>query len=119
MDTSTVLYVDDEENNCFLFQKLFESRYNIITALSGPDALKKMESNQSIDTVISDMRMPGMSGIEFIRIARESHQDINYYILTGFEFNDDIEKAIKENIIKGYFTKPIQIPEIEEAISQN
>lgn len=119
MDTSTVLYVDDEENNCFLFEKLFESRYNVITALSGPDALKKMENNNSIDIVISDMRMPGMSGIEFIRIARESRANINYFILTGFEFNDDIERAINENIINGYFTKPIQIPEIEEAISQN
>ena len=68
---TTILYVDDEDVNLFLFEKTFESYYTVITAKSGDEGLKKIEEHQKdIAVVISDMRMPGMNGIEFIEIAR-------------------------------------------------
>jgi YesN/AraC family two-component response regulator len=113
----TILYVDDEKINLFIFERLFEKKFNIVTAPSAKDALSILEkSDTPIDILISDMRMPVMNGIELINKAKHQHPDIMYYILTGFEFNTDIEKAFESKLIKNYFKKPINVQEIETSI---
>lgn len=113
----TILYVDDEKINLFIFERLFEKKFNIITVLSAKEALSILEkSDTQIDILISDMRMPVMNGIELINKAKQQHPDIMYYILTGFEFNTDIENAFESKLIKKYFMKPINVQEIESSI---
>ncbi|MGL1888733.1 MAG: response regulator [Reichenbachiella sp.] len=113
----TVLYVDDEDLNLFLFEKGFENIYNIITAKSGTEGLEKLEEHGTeIIVVISDMRMPKMNGVEFITIAREKYTNIAYFILTAFDYNEEIDEAIQNKIIHKFFTKPFDIKEIEVAI---
>lgn len=115
----TLLYVDDEEMNLFLFEKSFETDYKIITALSGEEGLEKLEKkSDEIIVVISDMRMPGMSGIEFIKKARENYTRIAYFILTGFEYSDEIDAALKAGEIQQFFTKPFDIDQIRGAIQK-
>ena len=117
--TITLLYVDDEEMNLFLFEKSFETEYNVITAISGEAGLEKLhEKSDEIIVVISDMRMPGMSGIEFIRKARETHNKIAYFILTGFEYSDEIDGALKAGEIHKFFTKPFDVDEIRNAVEE-
>ncbi|PIB35888.1 hypothetical protein BFP72_11035 [Reichenbachiella sp. 5M10] len=115
----TVLYVDDEELNLFLFEKSFESLYQVVTALSGPEGLEKLESHHDqIIVVISDMRMPTMNGVEFITKARAKFSNIAYFILTAFDYNQEIETAIEQKIIHKFFTKPFDTQEIQEAIDE-
>ncbi len=114
-----ILYVDDEESNLFIFKVNFERKYPVITAISGEEGLEKLSDHpDEIIVVISDMRMPSMNGVEFIRKARETHDNIFYYILTGYDFNEDIEEALKAGEIQKFFKKPFDIQEIEGAILQ-
>lgn len=104
----TILYVDDEEVNLFLFQRMFESRYRILTAGNAEEALRLIQSNSGeVDAVISDMRMPGIDGLTFIRRARQFADEIPYYVLTAFSYDKDIEKAIEDQLIRKAFTKPL------------
>ncbi len=115
----SILYVDDEEPNLFLFKVSFEDRYEVITSNSGEEGLKKLgEAHSKIIVVISDMRMPEMNGVEFIRKAQERFTNIGYFILTGYDYDDEIDKALKENVVHKFFTKPFKQEEIEEAIEE-
>lgn len=109
----TILYVDDEEVNLFLFQRMFESRFNVLTANGAEGALALLNAHpDSIDAVISDMRMPGMDGLTFIRLARELFPNTGFYLLTAYLNSPEIEKAIEDKIIRKAFTKPLDIPTI-------
>ncbi len=113
----TLLYVDDEDPNLFLFRANFEDKYHVLTAKSGKEGLKVLENHHNeIIVVISDMRMPEMNGIDFIKNARKHYDKIHYYILTAYEYNVDIARALDDNVINRYFTKPFNAAEIEEAI---
>jgi response regulator RpfG family c-di-GMP phosphodiesterase len=113
----TVLYVDDEENNLFLFKASFSGEYNVLTALSGNEGLEKLEKfHKDIIVVISDMRMPNMNGIEFVQKARERYSNIAYFILTGFDYNEQIQNALNNNLIQSFFTKPFDVAEIKKSI---
>ena len=114
---TTILYVDDEDINRFIFEKNFESSYQVHTAFSGTDALDKLNTHSDdISIVISDMRMPGMSGVDFISKAKKTYDKMGYFILTGFDSNDEIEEAINNKIVRKCFKKPLDITEIESAI---
>ena len=115
----TILYVDDEDINLFLFQKGFESKYSVITANSGGKGLEKLaEHSDEIIVVISDMRMPLMSGTEFVRKAKALHQNIVYFILTAFEYSEEIDNAIKSKLVQDFFTKPFNYEKIDAAINE-
>lgn len=113
-----VLFVDDEPINLLLFEKNFEKAYIIITAESGYEGLKKLSNNPAIKIVVSDMKMPGMSGVEFIRKAKKEYPAVAFYILTGFGITEEIADALNEKIINKYFRKPFNIWEIENAINE-
>lgn len=116
----TILYVDDEDVNLFLFERTFESTYKVITAKSGNEGIKKLHDHKDeIIVVISDMRMPEMNGIEFITKAKSKFSNIAYFILTGFAQNDEIDVALKTGLIRKFFTKPYELSEIKDAISES
>jgi len=115
----TLLYVDDEEINLFLFKATFASKYQVITAVSGSEGLKKLEGHHNeIIVVISDMKMPEMDGLAFILCAKEKYLHIAYFILTAYEFDERIEEALENNVIQKFFTKPFDVAELEVAIEK-
>lgn len=113
-----LLYVDDEKINLKIFTALFRKKYDVFVAESGPKALPILQEHTDIDYVISDMKMPEMDGLEFIRKASENHPSINYYILSGFYQDDKITKAIEEGLILEFFEKPFDIDQIQEALEK-
>ena len=113
-----ILYVDDEPINLSIFEINFRKKYKIITASSGPKGLEKLEDNKDVIIVISDMKMPEMDGIEFIRKAKEKYLNVSYFILTGFDITDKISAALEDNTIQKYFRKPLNIKEINAAIQE-
>lgn len=112
----TILYVDDEPTNLILFEINFRKKYNILSAESGTEGLNKLKGNTDIIIVISDMNMPGMNGLEFIQEAKESHEFVAYFILSGYDMNDEIKRALDSKLILEYFTKPFNKNKIEKAI---
>jgi response regulator RpfG family c-di-GMP phosphodiesterase len=113
----TILYLDDEDINLFIFEANFKNTFNVMTSNSAPKALKLLDDHKDeIIVVISDMRMPDMNGLEFIKEARKKHDNMYYYILTGFEYNEDINAAVESKLIKKFFNKPFEVREIEQEI---
>jgi CheY-like chemotaxis protein len=112
-----IMYVDDEKVNLQLFELIFSKKYEVITAISGISALNLLEENLDTMIVISDMKMPLMTGIEFIHIAKEKYPDIKYYILTGYDITNEIQEALDTKLIMRYFRKPFDINEIDKTIS--
>ena len=112
----TLLYVDDEPLNLTLFEINFQKKYTVRTALSGKEGLDILGSEPSIAVVITDMKMPGMNGIEFIRKAKENFPEIIFFILTGYEITEEITRALEEKLIHKYFKKPFLMKEMETAI---
>ncbi len=113
----TILYVDDEDVNLFLFQHTMDSHFNILTASSGAEGLDILESNEEIVAVVSDMSMPEMDGVEFIGTAKPKFPKLYYLILTGYSFNQEIKDAVDSGMVSGFFTKPFEVDELQGAIN--
>ena len=117
-DLGVVLYVDDEPINLKLFTIMFRGVYDIVTKESGAEALETLKENSGIRAVISDMKMPGMNGIEFIQQARKHREDLPYFLLSGYGLTPEIEEALEDKLIDGYFQKPLKKAKIEEELNR-
>jgi two-component system, response regulator, stage 0 sporulation protein F len=117
-DPVTILYVDDEPINLMLFETLFNKKYRVITAESGYRGLEILKEQPEIQVIISDMKMPGMSGLEFVQRASTLFPEILYYILTGYEITHDIQKSMQTGLITEYFQKPFNMDMIDESITR-
>ncbi len=111
-----ILYVDDEVINLKLFSYNFSEKYEVVTSTCGLEGLECLRKYPDIKIVISDMKMPNMNGLDFIARAKEIYSDKRYYILTGFDINEEIISALNNNLILKYFSKPYNIKEIEDTI---
>jgi two-component system, response regulator, stage 0 sporulation protein F len=115
---SKLLYVDDEPLNLYIFEVNFGKRFNVITGLSGFEGLDHLKAHPEIEIVVSDMSMPGMNGLEFIRKAKEEYPYISFFILTGYDITEEIQNALDENLIHRYFRKPLNAKEITMSIEE-
>jgi response regulator RpfG family c-di-GMP phosphodiesterase len=111
-----ILYVDDEATNLFLFQELLKMDFEVVTALSGREGIGIIKENADIGVVFSDMKMPGMNGIEFLSEARGLLSEVPFYILTGFEVTESIRTALDNGLILKYFKKPMDLQEITKEV---
>ncbi len=101
----TILCVDDEQHNLDALRRTLRKEYTIITALSGPEGLEVLKNNK-ISLIISDQRMPNMSGVEFLKKTIEMSPDIVRIVLTGFTDVEDLIGAINTGQVYRYITKP-------------
>lgn len=111
-----ILYVDDEPVNLMLFEINFSKGYEILTAESGFLGLEILKENPETLIIISDMKMPSMNGIEFIKMAKVKYPDKKFYILTGYEITKEIQDALDTGLIMKYFSKPFNVKEIDNEI---
>jgi two-component system response regulator (stage 0 sporulation protein F) len=116
MEKIKILNVDDEPINGMMFKSVFKDKYTIFTAESGLAGLEVLRINNDIDVVISDMRMPGMNGIEFIRQAKDKYPQIRCFVLTGYDVTPEIQKSIDAGFLCKCFLKPLNLKEIDESI---
>src|SRR5690606_1331 len=79
----SVLYVDDEENNLISFKATFRMKYKVYTAISGAKAIEMVKAHP-IDIIITDQRMPGMTGVEFLEEIIKINPDSMRILLTGY-----------------------------------
>ena len=111
-----VLYVDDEPINTTLFKINFKKYFDIVLAPSGNAALEILENESNVDVVVSDFRMPGLNGVEFIRKAHDQFGVKPAIILTGFDSNDEIDQALKEGVVAAMLNKPFDKEHVHETI---
>lgn len=101
----TVLYVDDEEHNLVSFKATFRHDYTVLTAISGSVGLELLRNN-SVDVIISDQRMPEMSGVDFLVQSRVLAPDAVRIVLTGYSDLESVVSSINEAQVFRYLGKP-------------
>ena len=101
----TILYVDDEESNLRIFRMAFKREYNVLTAMGGNEAIEMLREND-VQCIITDQKMPEMTGTELLEKVLPEFPDVIRMILTGFADIEAIVKAVNKCGIYKYITKP-------------
>ncbi|MDQ7006062.1 MAG: response regulator [Acidobacteriota bacterium] len=116
--SATVLLVDDEPRvTAALRRRLRREGMQVLEAQSGEQALEILDA-EAVDVLVSDERMPGMSGSELVRRAAESHPEVIRIILSGQATLDAAVKAINEGQIFRFLLKPCEETELLYCIRQ-
>ncbi len=110
-----ILYVDDDEQNLFLFKVTFKEYYNIITTTSSEEALSILERN-TIHILFADQRMPDINGIQLLERARKISPDTIRIIITGYSDIDVAIDAINRGAVFKYVSKPWNQEDIDTSI---
>ncbi|MFP5306471.1 MAG: response regulator [Gammaproteobacteria bacterium] len=100
-----VLFVDDEPRILVALKMMFRSEYEVLTANSGAEALEIVKS-QELDVIVSDQRMPQMTGVELLRSARELRPRAIRVLLTGYSDLSAVIGAINDGEIFRFVSKP-------------
>jgi len=113
----SILVVDDTPDTIELLQRNLESQgYQVLTAPDANEAIRILEAT-AIDLVITDLKMPGASGIDLIRHIRENFRDIEVMMITGYPTIESAVKAVKAGA-EEYLTKPFTDIELLSAVKQ-
>src|SRR3989338_3861347 len=100
-----LLFIDDEEVNRSNFQQTFAEEYEILLASSGEEALEIIAQEEGLALILSDQRMPGLSGAEVLARARELAPHTERIMITGYSETDDIMAAINQGHVYRYILK--------------
>jgi type II secretory ATPase GspE/PulE/Tfp pilus assembly ATPase PilB-like protein/FixJ family two-component response regulator len=114
MSQHTLLFVDDEENILKSLKRLFLSDgYTILTAPSGAEGLSVLENNGSVNLVMSDYMMPGMTGTEFLKAVKEKYPEMIRIMLTGHNDISVVMEAVNQGAIYKFINKPWNADELK------
>ena len=111
MNKPTILIVDDERSARHGMRMLLERDYCVISAENSTLALEQLENNQ-VDIMLTDVRMPGMDGIELMEVAQKKYNDLMCIILTAYGDVDLAVQAMKKGAVD-FMTKPINLDKLE------
>jgi len=111
-----ILIVDDEEAILETMAFTFEDDYDVLTAPNADAGLALLAENAPVAVVISDQRMPGTTGVEFLSRVYEQHPATTRIILTGFADMDATIKAINDGHVYAYVTKPWEPDDLKQVV---
>ena len=115
--TYKLLIVDDEPANLRVLERLFASNFEVFTATSGEDGLEVLSAHD-IALIISDQRMPGMNGVEFLKKAAALRTSTVRMILTGYTDIDALVESINSGVVYRYITKPWSNPDLQQTVKR-
>ena len=113
---SRILIVDDEEAILETMRFTFEDEYEVFTSPDARQALEILDENAPIAAVITDQRMPNMTGVEFLAQVYTRHPNTTRMILTGFADMEAILKAINDGHVYAYITKPWEPDQLKQIV---
>ncbi len=113
-----ILIVDDEPDNLDLLYRTFYRDYHVLRAADGAEALSILAQRNDITVIISDQRMPNMSGTELLSLTAEQYPDIIRIILTGYTDVEDLVGAINTGKVFKYVTKPWEAEHLKSVVKQ-
>lgn len=112
-----ILYIDDEINNLESFKANFRRHYEIYTAESASEGMRILKDHK-IEIIITDQRMPTMTGVEFLESIIEEYPDPIRMLLTGYADIEAVIDAINKGKIYHYTTKPFNADELKITIDK-
>lgn len=107
-----ILYVDDEPDNLLAFRSVFRRFFNVFTATGGSEAIEVLK-RQRIHLILSDQRMPKMTGVELLNRVSSSHPNIIRMIVTGYSEMQPILEAVRRGKVTHYITKPWKVEDLK------
>jgi CheY-like chemotaxis protein len=115
-----ILVVDDEVNNLNALERTFRREYNVFSATRGEDALSIMEQNDIV-IIITDQRMPGMTGVELLEKTAQKYPDTVRIILTAYTDADGklLMDAVSMGYVHSYIAKPWEPEEVKAAVRES
>lgn len=117
MKQATILCVDDEPNVLSSIRRNLQREFNVLTAISGLEALNTLRAHNDIEVVVSDMSMPGMDGAQLLKYYKEYSPDTVRIMLTGNADQATATKAINDGQIFRFLSKPCPPKTLGKAIS--
>jgi CheY-like chemotaxis protein len=121
--TVKVLVVDDEPDVETMFRQQFrrevrQGLYNLDFALSGAAALEKLGDHvgDEIILLVSDINMPGMSGLELLPVVKQRRPDLPVFMISAYGDKDTISIALQRGANK-FLTKPVDFPQLKQDVS--
>ncbi len=112
-----ILYVDDIETNLILFDSAFQNDYNVFLAGSGKEALELLRKEQ-IAVIITDQRMPEMSGTDLLEIVQQEFPAILRFMLTAYSDYQTVVDSINKGQIYGFFNKPFDVKDMKVSLDK-
>lgn len=107
-----ILFVDDDPNILSAIKRQLRKRYDLVTASSGTEGLQAITTHGPFAVVVSDMRMPGMDGVAFLRQAQEQSPHSVLLMLTGNADQQTAIDAVNEGRVFRFMTKPCSIGQL-------
>ena len=114
-----VMLVDDEPDNLFVLEALLEDECEVVLAGSGLEALELMAAQEPFDLIVSDQRMPGMSGVELLGEVAERHPETVRMVLTAYADVGPIVEAVNVGAVYRFLLKPWDPTEMRAAVSDS
>ncbi|MBN2364635.1 MAG: response regulator [Calditrichaeota bacterium] len=113
-----ILVVDDEHTIVDLLEEFFKGLgCNVSTAASAEEALEKLRNGKSYQLVLTDINMPGKSGLDLLKIIRETREDLPVVLLTGLKTLDNAINAVKSGATD-YITKPFELSTLQRVVER-
>ena len=101
-----VMFVDDEEGVRVSWNRyLSQHGFDVTTAENGANAISKLQA-EPVDVVVSDLKMPGVDGVQLLQWIHAERPDTQFILLTGFG-NEEVERKVRELGAFDYLNKPI------------
>lgn len=119
MQKQTILCVDDEIDNVQALERIFRAKYNVLKATSGQEALRVLDQHPGpVSLIITDQRMPEMTGVEFLSHTIEKFPDTIRILLTGYTDIESVVSAVNTGQISRYLTKPWDPVDLQATVDQ-
>lgn len=113
-----ILVVDDEELIVELLKEYFsELGYEVWVAQSAEEAISKLNNGNNLNLVITDINLPGKSGLELLKIVKETKEDLPVVLLTGLKTLDNAISAVKSGATD-YITKPFDLESVRKVVER-
>ncbi len=118
MNPPVILCVDDDPAHISALRRALTPKYDVVAAHSGAEALQLLRSQERIDVVVSDLRMPEIAGDELLAVAAELRSDLRRVIVTGFPEAAELIASFERGFVHHVLTKPWRAPELRFVIDQ-
>lgn len=113
-----ILVVDDEELIVDLLHDYFEELgYNVCVAQSAEEAIEKLNNERQFNLVLTDINLPGKSGLDLLKIVRETRDELPVVLLTGLKTLDNAIIAVKSGAAD-YITKPFELDSVRRVVEK-
>jgi two-component system response regulator (stage 0 sporulation protein F) len=117
-EQKSILIVDDERGDAFVLETTLKTlgKFSVVSVSSAEEALEQL-ARQPFDLMVTDLRMPGMSGLELVRYVKDSHPQTRTMLITAYA-SEDVEAEVRHLQPVSYLTKPFAVKEFAQAVER-